>query len=289
MLSNNVIRLGMDVVGKLVERKPKGSVLVFFVLGLALATATFFFAGTVWSSTSTKKEVGRVEPSQAIIDDADAVIASTNDPGRIASALMRKCFAEIKRGRAEHAYTYFGVACQTHPRRFSETIEAVDFAKFFYLRGQVLGSKEIFDQIVGAEPGVSLPYRSYAFLLATSPFEEFRDSKLAVKLARRGVELASKTEKSEALEVLAAALAEDGEFAEAVDVQKEAMKGLEALSSASASALAGDYAGQFRSLQVAMIEQVASSSAEDGGVRLSKMRYALRLYEGKVPLRVWPQ
>jgi hypothetical protein len=62
-----------------------------------------------------------------------------------------------------------------------------------------------------------------AWLLATCPKAEVRDGKQAVTLARKACELDEEDDPG-VIEVLAAALAETGDFVEAVKMQKKAVR-----------------------------------------------------------------
>ena len=62
---------------------------------------------------------------------------------------------------------------------------------------------------------------AYAWALATSPFDELRDGKLALKLAERGSS-ALRDRDPYALTVVAAARAENGDFRKAADLSRKA-------------------------------------------------------------------
>ena len=80
-----------------------------------------------------------------------------------------------------------------------------------------------FDEAIHLTPAFSLPYRDYAWLLATCPQEEFRNGDRALLLARIASELAQWKGGFE-LNALAAAYAETGQFDEAERYQRKALE-----------------------------------------------------------------
>ena len=71
--------------------------------------------------------------------------------------------------------------------------------------------------------GWSDPCNSLAWLLATCPDPSFRDGQRAVEIGRRALKCSPEQGKAACLDTLAAALAENGDFAEAIDCQLEAI------------------------------------------------------------------
>ena len=74
-------------------------------------------------------------------------------------------------------------------------------------------------------PSSPAAYQASAWLMATCPDERFRDSKLAVKAARKAIELRGQKHYRD-LEALAAALASDGQFQLATETQRQAIAAL---------------------------------------------------------------
>ena len=72
-------------------------------------------------------------------------------------------------------------------------------------------------------PGWADPCNSLAWLLATCPDPSIRNGPRAVEIGRRALELSPEAGKAGCLDTLAAALAENGEFAEAIELQLEAI------------------------------------------------------------------
>ncbi len=79
------------------------------------------------------------------------------------------------------------------------------------------------EQVVRLAPDWSEPCNSLAWLLATCPDASFHDGPRAVELARRALEHSSEPTRAECLDTLAAALAQIGEFAAAIDQAIEAI------------------------------------------------------------------
>jgi serine/threonine-protein kinase len=79
------------------------------------------------------------------------------------------------------------------------------------------------EQAVRYAPGWSDPCNSLAWFLATCPDASLRDGVRAVEIGRRALESSLEPGKAGCLDTLAAALAENGEFAEAIDCQRQAI------------------------------------------------------------------
>ena len=79
------------------------------------------------------------------------------------------------------------------------------------------------EKVVELAPEWSEPCNSLAWLLATCPDPRFHDGPRAVEFGRRALEHATEPRKPECFDTLAAALARNGDFAEAIDRQCEAI------------------------------------------------------------------
>ncbi len=86
-----------------------------------------------------------------------------------------------------------------------------------------------YETLIQKDPAHQLALQKLAWVLATSPEEMIRDGERAIQLALRAMQLSTK-QNCEGLEAMAAACAEVGDFARAIEFQKEAifiMKDLE--------------------------------------------------------------
>jgi tetratricopeptide (TPR) repeat protein len=79
------------------------------------------------------------------------------------------------------------------------------------------------EQAILLAPDWSDPRNSLAWLLATCPDPSIRDGPRAVEMGRRALQLSTEPGRAGCLDTLAAALAENGEFAEAIVHQREAI------------------------------------------------------------------
>ncbi|MCA9077473.1 MAG: tetratricopeptide repeat protein [Planctomycetaceae bacterium] len=99
------------------------------------------------------------------------------------------------------------------------------FANRGYARvqlGEYADALSDYYQAVTISPGSPQAFNDAAWLMATCPEEEFRNGERAVEYARYACEL-TKHQNGEYVDTLAAALAEAGEFAEAVKTQQQAI------------------------------------------------------------------
>jgi serine/threonine-protein kinase len=86
---------------------------------------------------------------------------------------------------------------------------------------------EDLEHAVRVAPDFSGALNSLSWLLATCPDPSVRDGRRAVALGRRAVENSPEPTRAECLDTLAAALAENGEFADAIDCEREAISLME--------------------------------------------------------------
>ena len=88
----------------------------------------------------------------------------------------------------------------------------------------------LFEENVVAQPTISHSKQMLAWLKGSSPFAKFRDGKKGISLIEPLVDVRGKQSPS-LLETLAVCLAENGEFDEAVSVQRQAIESIESQSS----------------------------------------------------------
>jgi serine/threonine-protein kinase len=100
----------------------------------------------------------------------------------------------------------------------------------YYLRSYVWGTlgefgrkRDDLERAVQLSPGWSDPWNSLSWLLATCPDPTIRNGARAVEVGRRALECSPEPSKASCLDTLAAALAENGNFAEAIELQQEAI------------------------------------------------------------------
>ncbi len=80
-----------------------------------------------------------------------------------------------------------------------------------------------YKKAIETDPEISAGYNSLAWVMATSPKDEFRNGQEALKLAQKAVELCDPLILPACLDTLAASHAEAGNFKEAVKQQKKAI------------------------------------------------------------------
>jgi serine/threonine-protein kinase len=107
---------------------------------------------------------------------------------------------------------------------------APQHALAYYLRALMWGKRGDFarkrddlEQTVKLAPDWSDPCNSLSWLLATCPDASVRSGTRAVEMGRRALEHSSDEGRPACLDTLAAALAENGEFAEAIVHQRKAI------------------------------------------------------------------
>jgi len=107
----------------------------------------------------------------------------------------------------------------------------------FFLTGEFAKANENFEKALALNPNHGPTYNSQAWLWATCPDEKFRDGKKALEFAKKAVELTQGKELA-VLDTQAAALAEAGDFAQAIPLQERVVRELGAASDLSAEARA---------------------------------------------------
>ena len=127
-------------------------------------------------------------------------------------------------GRDDEALRDFSTAISLNP----------DDAVSYYLRsyywrrcGDHDRQRDDLEQAVRLAPDFSNVCNSLSWLLATCPDSGIRDGRRAVELGRRALENSIEPTRAECLDTLAAALAENGEFTEAIATENEAISLME--------------------------------------------------------------
>lgn len=238
------------------QEKARKVVFWRIISGLLLATA---FCGVyiAWNLQRLQKEMEYIQSYQRIADEAKVAIQKTDNPEKLAYWHMRISYVQAMQSRMEDACRTYEIAKKIDPLRTAECMDTTELGVIQYKRRHYAEAKNLFEEIISAEPRLLRPYSTYAWLLATSSVEEMRSGKRAVAVAEKGLAVANDVEKRSALEVMAAACAENGDFDKAIDCQKKAMTA--------------------RSLL----------DAESEKIRQEQMAYDLLLYEAKIPLRRW--
>lgn len=124
-----------------------------------------------------------------------------------------------KRGDLDEAIGHFARAIELNPASDSAHN---NMAQALYFKGDTAGAIKHYRQSLRLAPGSSSSLIGLSQILATSRKAEFRDGIEAVRLAKKAGELTN-YENPEILDVLAAAYAEMGDFAEAVNTAQRAI------------------------------------------------------------------
>jgi tetratricopeptide (TPR) repeat protein len=155
--------------------------------------------------------VGTGDLERAIADFTKAVELNPE----FGDALSNRCAALCDRGNFEDAIKDCGKAIEINPRS----------AKAFNNRGIALSNtgdveKAIADygRAIEINPGYADPHNNLAWIYATCPDKNFRNGEKALAYARKAVRISSDPYY---LDTLAAALAENGRFDEAIEIQEK--------------------------------------------------------------------
>ena len=151
------------------------------------------------------------------ISDYDAIL--DKHPENVA-AIMGRGYIHFQQREHQQAVDDFAKAIELNPQ------DAVAYNNrgfnLYQLKKYAAAIKD-YDEAIGIAPKYGLALQNRAWLLATAEDESLRDPKLAVESAKAACELSNYGNLSE-LSALAAALAANGQFAEAVGWQEKVAK-----------------------------------------------------------------
>jgi serine/threonine-protein kinase len=159
-----------------------------------------------------------------ILGDGEEAVGDLDEalrwsPESVDVALMRgQCLMHL--GRLDDAMRDLDRVIGTTPQHaLAYYFRALVWGK----RGEFARKRDDLEQTVNLAPEWSDPCNSLAWLLATCPDGSVRNGPRAVEMGRRALEHSPDPGKAACLDTLAAALAENGEFGEAIDRQREAI------------------------------------------------------------------
>ena len=160
------------------------------------------------------KAAGKLDEAAA---DFETILKSNPDDN---AAVMGHGYIRFQQKQHEQAIADFTKAIELNPRN------AVAFNNRGYNKNQIGdfdGAIADYDEAIRLAPNYALAFQNRAWLLATASDEEIRDSALAVKSAKRACELSDYSSVGD-LSALAAALAADGKFSDAVGWQEKVIE-----------------------------------------------------------------
>lgn len=157
--------------------------------------------------------------AEAIADYTAALKLQPNQP----DVHNQRGHAYYRVGKAREAMEDFNRTLQLDARNIEAYVNRGDLASDL---GQYAEAARDYRRAVDLAPRQHRPYVSAAWIMATCPDARFRDPTLAVTAARRALDLLGEDEaefRHRYLDVMAAALANAGEFAEAAKTEGEAI------------------------------------------------------------------
>lgn len=158
--------------------------------------------------------VGRFQ--EAARDYAQAIRLKPND----ARALVGRGHAQYRLGRISDAVQDYSQAIRLRPQDAQLLTQR---GNAYADLGRYTEAADDFRQAMQVDPNHGRAFQSAAWLMSTCPDPRYRDSELALELAKRAIELDGKSN-HRYLETLAAALANAGFYEEARQVQERALQ-----------------------------------------------------------------
>lgn len=139
---------------------------------------------------------------------------------RSVPALVNLGIFSAQTGELDEAEQYFGRAIEASPR---DPLPRLNLARISTLRGKPLETAAAFEAILANTPEHLSTIVALGWMRAAFPDDEVRNAEQALALAERALSIAGR-ESADALDLLAAAQAEAGQFDKAVATQDEVLR-----------------------------------------------------------------
>jgi len=139
---------------------------------------------------------------------------------RSVQALVNLGIFSAQEGDLETAEQYFRKAVEFAPL---EPLPRINLARVATMKGRPLDSVAAFESILADTPDHTPTIIALGWMRAAFPVNEVRDAEKALALGERALELSGR-DSPDALDLMAAAQAEAGQFDEAVATQEEALR-----------------------------------------------------------------
>lgn len=146
--------------------------------------------------------------------------------GDLESAFLKRGQCRMRVGEYQSALADFNRVVATGAENDSAIVNTsalVERGEAHRMLGNWRAAADDFRSAIDGDPKCARAYQRTAWLMATCPEERFRNPQLALDVARKAVELSDEMD-FQYHDVLAAALANQGEFAEAMEVLQQAVE-----------------------------------------------------------------